>query len=100
MADTETVRKLDTINFNETINAYAAHIKSFEEIVNDVEKAVNLAVDNWKGKGRDAFKEDCEQVKINLKDISDIMYDIRDALIEAHAQYMETDLALEKSFES
>jgi hypothetical protein len=40
------------------------------------------------------------QVRLNLQDISDIMYDLRDALIDAHAEYMKTDSALSKSFES
>lgn len=99
MAD-ENVRKLDTSSFNETISQYAAEIKKFETIVKNVNAAADRAIDNWKGKGRDAFEVDCRQVQTNLKDISDIMYEMRDALIEAHAEYMKTDEALSKSYES
>ena len=96
----ENVRKLDTINFNQTINDYGNKIKQFEEIVEKVNRAANNAVEHWKGKGCDAFEKDYKQVQINLKDISDIMYDMRDALIDAHAEYMKTDKSLSKDFES
>ena len=96
----ETVRKLDTISFNSTINEYKNHIKKFEEIVRKVNSITDTAVKNWKGKGRNAFEKDCKQVQLNLQDISDIMYDLRDALTDAHAEYMKTDNALSKSYES
>lgn len=96
----ENVRKLDTIDFNDTINNYANQIKQFEEIVEKVNSAAKYAVEHWKGKGRDAFERDYKQVQLNLKDISDIMYDMRDALIDAHAEYMKTDNALSKNYES
>ena len=94
------VKKLDTINFNDTIQAYAAHIKKFEGIVSGVKKTTNTIVDRWKGEGCKTFDKDCKQVQLNLKDISDIMYNIRDALTNAHAEYMKTDEALSKSYES
>lgn len=96
----ENVRKLDTQNFNQTIADYAKQIKQFEEIVAKVNSVANDAVEHWKGKGCNAFEKDYKKVQLNLKDISDIMYDMRDALIEAHAEYMKTDNALSKSYES
>ena len=77
------VNHLDTISFNSTINAYSGYILS-----------------HWDGVGRDAFEKDCKQVQINLRDVADIMYDLRDALTNAHAEYMKTDNSLSKSFES
>jgi WXG100 family type VII secretion target len=94
------VKHLDTVNFNDTISAYAKHIKRFEDIERDVNSSAGAVVNRWKGKGRNAFEKDYKQVQLNLKDISGIMYDIRDALINAHAEYMKTDSALSKSFES
>lgn len=96
----ENVKHLDTIHFNDTITAYSNYIKQFEDIVRGVNSAAGTMVDRWKGKGRNAFEKDYRQVQLNLKDISDIMYDLRDALIDAHAEYMKTDSALSKSFES
>ena len=94
------VKHLDTANFNDTMSAYASFIKQYEDIVRGVNTAASTMVDNWRGKGRNAFEKDYKQVQQNLKDISDIMYDLRDALINAHAEYMKTDSALSKSFES
>lgn len=96
----EKVKHLDTINFNDTIATYANYIKQFEEIVRDVNTAASIMVDNWKGKGCEAFERDYKQVQLNLSDISDIMYELRRALTDAHAEYMKTDSALSKSFES
>ncbi|MDR1320314.1 MAG: WXG100 family type VII secretion target [Gracilibacteraceae bacterium] len=98
MADS--VRRLDTVNFNDTISAYANHISRFENIVQGVNNSANAIVNCWKGKGRDAFEKDCRQVQLNLKDITSIMYDIRDALIDAHAEYIKSDSDLSKNFES
>lgn len=96
----ENVNHLDTAHFNDTILTYAKYIRQFESIVSNVDSIINRMAENWKGKGRDAFEKDCRVVQINLKDISDIMYDLRDALIDAHAGYMQTDQALSKDFES
>jgi len=94
------VNHLDTANFNATMSAYTNYIRQFESIASGVNTAAGTMVDNWKGKGRNAFEKDYRQVQLNLKDITDIMYDLRDALIDAHAEYMKTDSALSKSFES
>ncbi len=94
------VKHLDTVHFNDTITAYANHINKFEGIVKGVTNTTNTVIDRWKGKGRNAFEKDCKQVQLNLKDISEIMYDLRDALIDAHAEYMESDSTLSKTFDS
>jgi len=94
------VKHLDTVNFNDTLTAYANYVKQFEGIVRGVNTAAGTMVDNWKGKGCTAFEKDYKQVQLNLQDISDIMYDLHGALVDAHAEYMKTDLALSKSFES
>ena len=93
------VSHLSTINFNDTIKAYSGYIIEFERIVNGINRTTGTVIDKWKGKGRNAFEKDCKQVQLNLKDISDIMYNLRDALVNAHAEYIKTDLALSKSFE-
>ncbi len=99
-ASSGNVNHLDTKSFSDTYTAYANYVKQFEALVGEVNKICKNMVDNWKGKGRDAFEKDYKQVQVNLKDISDIMYDIRDALIDAHAEYIKADAALSKSFDS
>jgi WXG100 family type VII secretion target len=99
-ASSGNVKHLDTANFNATMTAYATYIKQFEAIVRDVNNTCETMVDRWKGNGRNAFEKDYKQVQLNLKDLSEIMYDLRDALVDAHAEYMKTDSALSKSFDS
>lgn len=94
------VTHLDTISFNSTILAYNGYIQRFERIVEDVDRITGQVLSHWDGVGRDAFEKDCKQVQINLKDVAEIMYDLRDALTNAHAEYMKADNSLSKSFES
>ena len=94
------VTHLSTANFNDTIHAYEAHIKTFEGIVKGVKSATDALLQNWQGKGRNAFEKDCQQVQLNLQDIKEIMYDLRDALTDAHAEYIKNDLATAKNFET
>lgn len=94
------VTHLDTVRFNDTMTAYETYIRQFEDIVRGVHTITETMADRWKGVGRNAFVKDCKQVQLNLKDIADIMYDLRDALIDAHAEYMKTDSDLSKKFES
>lgn len=96
----EQVDHLDTINFNETILAYNKYIKRYEGIVESVNRITNQVLDHWDGVGHDAFEKYCKQVQLNLRDIADIMYDLRDALTNAHSEYMKADNSLSKSFES
>lgn len=94
------VTHLDTKSFNNTINNYTVYIKTFENIVKSTNSAIDEVIKNWQGEGAKAFEKDCKQVQLNLKDIADIMYDLRDALIDAHAEYLKTDEALSKNFDS
>ena len=102
MADKNSVTKLDTLHFDSTIDDYSKFVTQFENIVADVGTIINevTSKSNWAGQGRDAFNKDAEMVRCNLKDLSEIMYDIRRALKEAGAKYGETDNALSKNFES
>jgi len=91
---------LDTKYFSDTIAAYTNYIKQFEGIVRDVNKTNNRMIDNWKGKGCSAFEKDCKQVQLNLKDISDVMNELRLALINAQNDYSDTDTGLAKNYDS
>ena len=81
------------------MTAFSGYIREFEDRSARSEICETL-VQNWKGEGRNAFEKDYRQVQINLKDIAGIMYDLRDALIDAHAEYIKTDDALAKNFDS
>lgn len=100
MAGTETVNHLDTRSFEEAITAFSGYITDFERIVSDVRSIHREMLKNWEGEGRKAFEKDCNQVQLNLKDLSDIMYELRDALINAQTEYIQKDAAVSKAFDS
>ena len=91
-------RRLDTLNFQGTISAYDRHIEQYHDIVQGVNKAAETLVDNWEGEGRNAFREDYTQVQLNLKDISDIMNEIRAALNAAKENYSSADQELANAY--
>jgi len=95
-----TVKSLDTSSFGDTIQAYANHIRTFEGIVAGVSNTNATVVDSWRGKGRDAFWRDCEQVQRNLKDIADMMNEFRETLAKAHVEYKQADTELSQAFAS
>lgn len=96
----ETVRHLDTVDFDSTIQSYKDYIGQFRHLSDEIDRIIDDLLKEWEGEGKKEFEKDCKQVQTNLKDITDIMYDIRDALIVAQEQYVSADLALEKSYES
>ena len=94
------VKHLDTEKFAQTVTNYATYIKDYEEIIEGIDGIVDELLRHWQGEGRKAFESDSNIVRLNLKDIRDIMYDMREALVDAEAEYVESDLALSKSYES
>lgn len=94
------VEHLDTVNFNDAISLFGNYITQFEGIVQDVKRINETMLSKWKGEGCKAYELDCRQVQLNLKDISDIMYDLRDALVNAHAEYIKMDQSVSKLYDS
>jgi len=93
-------RRLDTKVFMDIINSYGNQMNQFETIVQGVNATTNEITAKWKGKGRDAFEKDCTQVRRNLQDITDIMGELRLALINAQEEYSCTDMDLATRYES
>ena len=94
------VNRLDTKSFTDTISAYTNARTEFGNIITGVDTTTNTLVDRWRGKGSDAYQKDFQQVRLNLKDVSEIMDNISDALRTAHEEYMATDSALSNEFKS
>jgi WXG100 family type VII secretion target len=94
------VKRLDTISFGSTIQAYNNHINTFNGIRTGVTTITNTVTNtsNWRGKGRDAFLDDANKVRRNLQDITEIMTDIRDALQKAQDNYQASDRATASNF--
>ncbi len=94
------VKHLDTVNFDEIRTDYESYIRMFQDIVKEINGTIDELLGEWEGEGKKAFEKDAIQVRTNLKDISDIMYDLRNSLNKAHVNYVKYDTELSKAINS
>lgn len=94
-----TIRQLDTKSFNDTISTFQDCIERYEEIEKGVAKSTDALLDSWKGKGRIAFEKNFKQVQLNLSDIREILYSLKDALSSARDSYAMVDSDIGSSLE-
>lgn len=92
------VSYLATHGFKEAIEVFTTQLKAFDTMQQEVTSATRTLLDSWEGEGRKQFEKDYKLVYRQLEDLSDIFYELRDALIDAEAQYIKTDQSLSKQF--
>ncbi len=92
------VRYLNTKQFADTANALKTAIAEYISIKDDVRDTTTNLFINWEGQGRSQFEKDYNIIFRQLSDIEDVLYDLRDTLIEAEATYIKADQALAKEF--
>lgn len=86
----ESQKLLDAANsINECIKEYKGIIKRITNTTNDL-------LGSWYGEGKTEFEKDYTTIYQQLSDISDIMYDLYDALVDADATYVQTDEEIAK----
>lgn len=90
------VEHLNTHNFESSINAFKEGVIEYDRITTGVMQTTNNLMSNWKGEGKTQFEKDYNVIYLCLKDISEIMYELRDALITAEAEYIKSDEAYAK----
>lgn len=91
-----TVQYLDVQGITEAAIKFRESIVAFDECVRDMDKATNQVFRNWVGKGRNQFETQINLMKTQLDDISEGLYDIYNALVDAEAGYIEEDEAVAK----
>jgi uncharacterized protein YukE len=87
----ENVRHLDTKSFNLCINELNSCIIEFNDARMSVDSIINSLNDYWTGMGKTIFDADCKTVSHNLKDISELMEDIKNSLISSRDAYSQAD---------
>lgn len=92
------VRYLNTKQFADTANALKTAIAEYINIKDGVRTTTTNLFINWEGQGRSQFEKDYNIIFRQLSDIEDVLYDLRDTLIEAEATYIKADQALAKEF--
>ena len=92
------VTYLDVNGITDAAIAFRSNIKKFDQCVANVEKSTNDVLGSWVGKGRNQFETQMVLMKRQLDDISEGLYDIYDALVDAETGYVEEDEAVAKQF--
>ncbi|MBE6717557.1 MAG: hypothetical protein E7573_11640 [Ruminococcaceae bacterium] len=93
MANNE-YRVLDTKSFDVAIGKKDDLIKKYNDINEEYDRIVNSLLNNWEGRGADAFKEDARTVKTNIVGIFDILRTMCDTLTDCKEIFAECDTSL------
>lgn len=94
------VEYLDSKAFGGAIDKFTSGVRKYDEIIEGIKTTTNTLLDNWKGEGKTQFEKDYNVIFLQLKDIGDILYDLRDALINAQVEYETTDDTYAKQLNS
>jgi WXG100 family type VII secretion target len=85
---------LDTKAFNAVRDTTDKLVSEYDKIKTDYDSIVNTLLENWKGRGADAFRDDATKVKTNIGGIYDILKTMCDTLKECEEVFAEKDRAL------
>lgn len=85
---------LDTRAFDAAIAKKQDLINAYNELNDDYDRIVGDLLNNWKGRGADAFKRDAQTVKTNIVNIFDILRIMCDTLTDCREIFSECDSAL------
>ena len=95
-ANDEQVKHLDSERFGEVIKDFENGIKEYERIIDGVKTSTTKLFLFWQGEGKKQFEKDYTKIYRQLEDVSDVLYDLRDALVDAQAAYIKTDEEIAK----
>lgn len=85
---------LDTKALDIAIEKKNGLVSLYTELNSDYDRIVNKLMQNWKGKGADAFLNDAQVVKTNIVGIFDILKIMCDTLIDCKEIFKECDVSL------
>lgn len=85
------VKHLDTNKFSVAVEALKKGVVTYNDIRKNVANTTNALFLQWQGEGKKQFEKDYNTIYRQLNDIGDIMYELRDSLIEAQAGYIQAD---------
>lgn len=92
------VRYLDVEGITDTAKAFRDKIYDFDDAVVIMNTATDDALRNWAGRGRNQFETQMALMKSQMKDITEMLYDIYDALVDAEKGYIDEDEEVAKQF--
>ena len=92
------VRFLDSQHLLDATAILKSQIEIYNNVIKNIENKTNDLIDTWYGEGRTAFEKDYSTIYRQLEDISEVMYDLYDSLVDADATYVKTDEEIAKNF--
>lgn len=85
------VTYLDSQKLLDAANTLDACIADYVDLVKRISQETQALLNEWHGKGKEEFDKDYTTIYRQLSDISDVMYELYDALVDADATYVQTD---------
>lgn len=90
------VKSLDTSGFAEAEQAASDAITAFNNTLKKMQSVTNNILDSWIGEGRNEFATQVTLINSKLGDISDELYDLYEAIVQAEKTYIDADQAIAK----
>lgn len=95
MAD-DLYQVLDTRIIDSVIAQRGHWMESYSEIEHAYKEAVDSLLENWKGRGADAFRQDAKAVQRNISGVYDILRTMCDTLTDCRELFSKRDGSLGK----
>ncbi len=92
------VEYLDVSGITEASKQFRDKIKDFDECVSKMNRETNNITRNWIGEGSNQFQTQMTLMLSQLDDISEILYEIYEALLDAETAYIDQDVEVAKQF--
>lgn len=92
------VQYINTASFAKAVSDYANHIRTFEQIAQNVDNSLGTLLDSWQGEGRDSFRMEMSQIGRCMCDIHESMDTLKKTLDAAAAAYAEADRGVAGAF--
>ena len=85
---------LDTRIIDSVISKREHWMQTYNEIDRNYQDAVKKLLENWQGRGADAFREDTRAVQRNISGVYDILRTMCDTLTDCRELFSERDAGL------
>lgn len=92
--DNNEFKKLDTKSFDDFNSKKSEFVSMYDEINSNYERIVSNLLENWKGYGASAFKEDATNIKTNITHICDVIQDMFSLLTDCYDVFERCDQSL------
>jgi len=92
------VEYIDVQGITSTAIVFRSTIRAFDDCITQMDNVTNNVLRNWVGRGRNQFETQMAIMKGQLDDISDTLYDVYNALVDAETGYIDQDEAVAKQF--